>query len=47
VLGIFRYGLLLEQGRGAAPEEAILSDPPLLVLGVAWVLLVAVGVYAA
>jgi decaprenyl-phosphate phosphoribosyltransferase len=46
VLGIFRYGLLLEQGRGAAPEEAILSDPPLLVLGVAWVLLVAVGVYA-
>lgn len=46
VLGIFRYGLLLDKGRGAAPEEAILSDPPLLGLGVLWVLLVAVGVYA-
>lgn len=45
VLGIFRYGLLLDKGHGAAPEEAILSDPPLLGLGVAWVLLVAVGVY--
>jgi decaprenyl-phosphate phosphoribosyltransferase len=46
VLGIFRYALLLEVGRGAAPEEVVLRDPPLLVLGASWVLLVAIGVYA-
>jgi decaprenyl-phosphate phosphoribosyltransferase len=45
VLGIFRYALLLEQGRGATPEDVVLSDGPLLVLGAAWVVLVAVGVY--
>jgi decaprenyl-phosphate phosphoribosyltransferase len=45
VLGIFRYALLLEQGRGAVPEEVVLSDGPLLVIGAAWVVLVAVGVY--
>jgi decaprenyl-phosphate phosphoribosyltransferase len=46
VLGIFRYALLLEQGRGATPEDVVLSDVPLLVLGAAWLVLVAVGVYA-
>jgi decaprenyl-phosphate phosphoribosyltransferase len=47
VLGIFRYGLLLEKGRGATPEDVVLADPSLLGLGLAWVLLVAIGVYAA
>jgi decaprenyl-phosphate phosphoribosyltransferase len=46
VLGIFRYALLLEQGRGATPEDVVLSDGPLLILGAAWIVLVAVGVYA-
>lgn len=45
VLAIFRYGLLLEKGKGAAPEETVLSDPPLIALGCVWVLLVALGVY--
>jgi decaprenyl-phosphate phosphoribosyltransferase len=45
VLGILRYALLLDKGRGAAPEEAVLTDPPLLVLGLSWVLLVVMGVY--
>jgi decaprenyl-phosphate phosphoribosyltransferase len=45
VLGIFRYALLLEQGRGAAPEDVVLTDRPLLILGASWVVLVAVGVY--
>lgn len=45
VLGIFRYALLLDSGRGAAPEDVVLGDPSLLVLGVAWVVLVTVGVY--
>jgi decaprenyl-phosphate phosphoribosyltransferase len=45
VLGIFRYALLLDQGRGATPEDAVLTDVPLLFLGSSWVLMVAVGVY--
>jgi len=45
VLGIFRYALLLEHGRGATPEDVVLSDAPLLVLGAAWLVLVVIGVY--
>jgi decaprenyl-phosphate phosphoribosyltransferase len=45
VLGIFRYALLLDHGRGAAPEDVVLTDVPLLVLGAAWILLVATGIY--
>lgn len=45
VLGIFRYALLIDGGRGAAPEDVVLSDRPLLAIGAAWVLLVATGVY--
>jgi decaprenyl-phosphate phosphoribosyltransferase len=45
VLGILRYALLLEKGRGDRPEEVVLADPQLIVLGVSWVLLVATGVY--
>jgi decaprenyl-phosphate phosphoribosyltransferase len=45
VLGIFRYALLLERGRGGAPEDAILRDRALLLFGSAWALLVALGVY--
>ena len=33
VLGILRYALLLEQGRGGAPEELVLSDRVLLAMG--------------
>jgi decaprenyl-phosphate phosphoribosyltransferase len=47
VLGILRYALHLERGRGATPEDVVLTDVPLLVLGLAWVVLVAVGVYVA
>jgi decaprenyl-phosphate phosphoribosyltransferase len=45
VLGIFRYGLLLEKGQGETPEDVVLTDPPLVGLGVAWVVLVVTGVY--
>jgi decaprenyl-phosphate phosphoribosyltransferase len=47
VLGILRYALLLEKGRGGTPEDVVLTDPSLLALGVSWVLLVAAGVYLA
>lgn len=45
VLGILRYALLLEKGYGETPEDVVLTDPTLLVLGISWVVLVAVGVY--
>jgi decaprenyl-phosphate phosphoribosyltransferase len=46
VLGILRYALLLETGHGGAPEEVVLGDRTLQVLGLVWVALFAVGVYA-
>lgn len=45
VLGIFHYALLLESGRGGAPEDVVLNDVNLLVYAAAWVVLVGVGVY--
>lgn len=36
VLGILRYALLLEQGKGGAPEELVLGDRLLQVIGVVW-----------
>ncbi|HEX2273911.1 MAG TPA: decaprenyl-phosphate phosphoribosyltransferase [Acidimicrobiales bacterium] len=47
VLGVLRYGLLLETGRGGAPEELVLQDRSLQVLGVLWVACFAAGVYVA
>jgi decaprenyl-phosphate phosphoribosyltransferase len=45
VLAILRYALLLDQGRGGAPEDLVLSDRTLQVLGGLWVLSFAVGVH--
>jgi decaprenyl-phosphate phosphoribosyltransferase len=47
VLGILRYALMLEQGKGGAPEELVLSDRTLQVIGVAWVALFAIAVHGA
>jgi decaprenyl-phosphate phosphoribosyltransferase len=44
VLGILRYALLIEQGGGGAPEELVLSDRVLLVLGGMWAVLFAIAV---
>ncbi len=46
-LGFMRYGMLLRSGRGEAPEELVLRDPVLLVSGLAWLGLFALGVHAA
>jgi len=40
-----RYALVLEQGRGAAPEEVFASDRVLQVLGLAWVVTFGLAVY--
>jgi decaprenyl-phosphate phosphoribosyltransferase len=45
VLGILRYALLLEQGRGGAPEELVLSDRVLLAMGALWALFFALAVH--
>jgi decaprenyl-phosphate phosphoribosyltransferase len=47
VLAVFRYALLLDAGKGDAPEEIVLSDRSLQVLGVVWAGLFAAGIYAA
>jgi decaprenyl-phosphate phosphoribosyltransferase len=43
--GLLRYQLLLERGHGGAPEEAVLGDRDLLVAGLVWVVLFALGIY--
>ena len=46
-LALFRYLLVLEQGRGSAPEDVFLSDRVLQLAGAAWVLLFGIAVYTA
>jgi len=46
VLAILRYALLLDTGAGGAPEEIVLQDRALQVLGLLWLGAFAVGVYA-
>jgi decaprenyl-phosphate phosphoribosyltransferase len=45
VLAILRYAHVIEQGRGGAPEEVILSDRVLQALGILWAITFAIGVY--
>jgi decaprenyl-phosphate phosphoribosyltransferase len=45
VLAFLRYALLVERGAGGAPEDVVIGDRPLQVLGVIWVALLAVGLY--
>jgi decaprenyl-phosphate phosphoribosyltransferase len=46
VLGILHYALRLEQGEGAAPEDIILRDRTLQVVGVIWLVVFGLGVHA-
>ena len=45
VLGILRYALLLEQGRGGAPEDLVLTDRVLLAMGALWAIFFALAVH--
>ena len=47
VLAFLRYALLIERGEGGAPEDLVLADRPLQVLGALWVAIVAIGLYVA
>jgi len=42
---LLRYALVLEQGRGAAPEEVFASDRVLQLLGACWVVVFGLAVY--
>ena len=44
VIAVLRYALVIDQGGGGAPEEVVLSDRVLQIVGVVWVLLFALGV---
>jgi decaprenyl-phosphate phosphoribosyltransferase len=46
VMAVLRYALVLEQGRGSAPEEIILGDRPLQLIALAWAVVFTIGVYA-
>jgi decaprenyl-phosphate phosphoribosyltransferase len=42
---VLRYGLLVDAGHGGAPEDVVLGDRTLQILGVCLLALFAVGVY--
>ncbi|GIU83506.1 MAG: decaprenyl-phosphate phosphoribosyltransferase [Acidimicrobiales bacterium] len=46
VLAVLRYALLLDAGRGEAPEDLVLEDRPLLVMALVWAVVFAGAVYA-
>lgn len=46
VMALLRYLLILEQGHGAAPEEIFAADRTLQALGLLWVVVFGMGVYA-
>ncbi|HEV3226934.1 MAG TPA: decaprenyl-phosphate phosphoribosyltransferase [Acidimicrobiales bacterium] len=45
VLGVLRYALLVDQGKGAAPEDVVLGDRPLQLIGVLWAIVFGLGIY--
>jgi decaprenyl-phosphate phosphoribosyltransferase len=47
VLAILRYARDVDKGAAGAPEEIVMHDRVLLVLGALWVLTVGVGVFSA
>lgn len=44
-MAILRYALLVDSGEGGAPEDVVLGDRTILVLGVVWLAVFAAGVY--
>jgi decaprenyl-phosphate phosphoribosyltransferase len=47
VIAVLRYALLLDRGRGGAPEELFFNDRPLQLAGVAWAIVYGTAVYVA
>ena len=47
VLAMLRYALLIERGEGGAPEDLVLNDRPLQVMGVLWAIILGISLYVA
>ena len=47
VLAFLRYALLVERGQGGAPEDLVLADRPLQVMGALWVVVLGIALYVA
>ena len=47
VLGVLRYAVDVDRGSAGAPEEIVMHDRVLLVLGGLWALTVGLGVFGA
>jgi decaprenyl-phosphate phosphoribosyltransferase len=45
VMGIMRYALLVDRGEGGSPEELVIRDPGLRLVGLAWLALFLGSVY--
>ena len=45
-VAVLRYVLLLDTGQGGAPEDVVLGDRALQIMGGVWLLVFAIGVYA-
>lgn len=46
LIAVLRYALLVDQGKGAAPEDVILHDRQMQVMGVLWAATLMIGIYA-
>ena len=45
LIAVLRYALLVDQGKGSAPEDVILHDRLMQIMGVLWALTLAIGIY--
>ena len=46
LIAVLRYALLVDQGKGSAPEDVILHDRQMQIMGVLWALCLMIGIYA-
>lgn len=45
VLGVLRYALLIDQGEAGAPEDLVLNDRALQVIGLVWIVALGLSIY--
>lgn len=45
LIAVLRYALLVDQGKGSAPEDVILHDRQMQVMGVLWAACLMIGIY--
>ena len=45
LIAVLRYALLVDQGKGSAPEDVILHDRQMQIMGVLWATILMIGIY--